>query len=89
MPRHPRIHAAGVLDNVMARGNNGQRMFLKSGDYETFLEVLGNVQGRRPFYLYAYVLMSDHFHLLLEVVDTSTARIILLEGVARVLPARR
>ena len=72
MPCHPRIHAAGVLDNVMGRGNNGQRIFLERGDYEAFLVSLGNVRGRYPFYLYTYVLMSNHFHLLLEVVDTPT-----------------
>jgi hypothetical protein len=44
---------AGVLYHIMARGNNGQRIFLKSGDYEAFLEVLVNVRGRYPFDLYA------------------------------------
>jgi hypothetical protein len=75
IPRHPRIHAAGVLCHIMARGNNGQRIFLKRGDREAFLEALGTVRRRYRFYLYAYVLMSNHFHLLLEVMDTPTARI--------------
>lgn len=39
--------------SIMARGNNSQRIFLKSGDYEAFLEALGNVRGRYPFDLYA------------------------------------
>ncbi len=61
MPRHPRIHAAGLLYHVMALGNNGQKIFLTSGDYEAFLKALGTVRRRYPFYLYAYVLMSNHF----------------------------
>src|SRR5438445_780871 len=85
MPRHPRIHAAGVLYHVMARGNNGQKIFLKRSDYKAFLEALSTVRRRYPFYLYAYVLMSNHFHLLLEVVDVPTARIMqsLLTGYVR------
>ena len=85
MPRHPRVHAAGLLYHVMARGNNGQKIFLKQSDYEAFLEALMVVRKRYPFYLYAYVLMSNHFHLLLEVNDAPTARIMqsLLTGYVR------
>jgi putative transposase len=75
MPRDRRIHAAGVLSHIMARGNNGQIIFLKRGDREAFLEALGTVRRRYRFYLYAYVLMSNHFYLLLEVVDAPRARI--------------
>ena len=70
---------------MIARGNNGQRIFLKQPDYEAFLEALRVVRKRYPFYLYAYVLMSNHFHLLLEVQRSSTARILqsLLTGYVR------
>ena len=27
MPRHPRVHAEGVLYHVIARGNDGQKIF--------------------------------------------------------------
>jgi REP element-mobilizing transposase RayT len=74
MPRHPRVHAEGLLYHVIARGNNGQRIFLRQDDYEAFLEALRVVRERYPFYLYAYVLMSNHFHLLLEVQRSSTDR---------------
>jgi putative transposase len=85
MPRHPRVHAPGVLYHVMARGNNGQKVFYGAGDYEAFLEQLLVVKGRYPFYLYAYVLMPNHFHLLLEVQESPTARIMqsLLTGYVR------
>src|SRR4029450_13900416 len=74
MPRHPRVHAQGLLYHVMARGNDGRKIFLKDSDYEAFLDGLAVVRKRYPFYLYAYVLMSNHFHLLLEVQQASTAR---------------
>jgi putative transposase len=69
----------------MARGNNGQKVFLKDSDYEAFLEGVAAARRRYPFYLYAYVLMSNHFHLLLEVQQHSTARVLqsLLTGYAR------
>jgi REP element-mobilizing transposase RayT len=85
MPRHPRVHAAGLLYHVMARGNNGQKIFLSQSDFQAFIEALRTVRQRYPFSLYAYVLMSNHFHLLLEVDRFPTARILqsLLTGYAR------
>ena len=85
MPRHSRVHAQGVLYHVMARGNDGRKVFLKDSDYGAFLDGLAVTRKRYPFYLYAYVLMSNHFHLLLEVQQASTARMLqsLLTGYAR------
>ena len=61
MPRHPRVHASGLLSHVMARGNTGQKIFPQAKDYKLFLEQLrGVVRRRYPFYLYAYVLMPNH-----------------------------
>jgi len=61
MPRHPRVHAEGLFYHVMARGNNGQKIFPRQSDYEPFLEALRSVRKRYLFYLYAYVLMSNRF----------------------------
>jgi REP element-mobilizing transposase RayT len=85
MPRHPRVHAEGLLYHVMARGNDGQKIFLRQSDYQAFVEALRTVRQRYPFSLYAYVLMSSHFHLLLEVHRFPTARILqsLLTGYVR------
>ncbi len=41
---------------MMARGNNGQKIFMSQSDYEAFLDALRAVRRRYPFYLYAYVL---------------------------------
>ena len=72
------------LYHVMARGNDGRKVFLKDRDYEAFLEGVAAARKRYPFYLYAYVLMSNHFHLLLEVQHYSTARVLqsLLTGLS-------
>ena len=74
MPRHPRVHAEGLLYHVMARGNDGQKIFLGESDYQAFIEALRTVRQRYPFSLDAYVLMPNHFHLLLEVHRFPTAR---------------
>ena len=64
MPRHPRVHASGLLYcDVMARRNNGQKIFPEAKDYEVFLEQPREMRRRYPFYLYAYVLMPNHFQL--------------------------
>jgi putative transposase len=69
----------------MAPGNNGQQIFPRNSDFAAFLDALTQVWQRYPFYLYAYALMSNHFHLLLEVIDFSTSRIMqsLLTGYVR------
>jgi len=60
MPRHPRVHAEGLLYHVIARGNDRQKIFLRESDYQAFIEALRTVRERYPFSLYAYVLMSNH-----------------------------
>ncbi len=85
MARHPRIHVPGLLYHLMARGNNGQAVYLAPADYEAFLSALQTTRERYPFSLYAYVLMPNHFHLLLEVQETPTGRLMqaVLTGYAR------
>jgi putative transposase len=59
MPRHPRVHAPGLLYHVMARGNNGRKVFASDKDYEAFLDQLLVVRGRQSFYLYASPVMEE------------------------------
>jgi hypothetical protein len=84
MPRHPRVHAEGLLYHVMARGNDGQKIFLGESDYQAFLEALRTVRNvtRSPS---PAMPCRITFHLLLEVHRFPTARILqsLLTGYAR------
>jgi len=66
MPRPPRIHVAGALYHTIARGNGGQRTFLDEKDYQAFVDGLGELKRTTLFSLYAYCLMPNHFHLLIE-----------------------
>ncbi|MBI5166475.1 MAG: transposase [candidate division NC10 bacterium] len=67
MPRKPRIEYPGAFYHVLARGNQRQDIFLEEKDYSVYLKYLQDYQRRFGFLLYAYVLMKNHFHLLLEV----------------------
>jgi REP element-mobilizing transposase RayT len=67
MPRPPRIHFPGALFHVIARGNGRQKTFRDQADYRAFLAMLASLKQQKPFQLYAYCLMPNHFHLLLEV----------------------
>jgi putative transposase len=65
----------GALYHVISRGNNRQATFLQSEDYHSFLNHLQRVQKKMPFFLYAYCLMPNHFHLLIEVKETPLSEI--------------
>jgi len=67
MARKPRLHYHGAMYHVVTRGNNRQKIFTTEADYKTFLENLRRIKERKPFCLYAYCLMPNHIHLLIEV----------------------
>jgi len=75
MARKQRIHYPGAFYHVIARGNAGQKIFRKAADYHAYLDLLRHYKQRYCFHLYAYVLMTNHVHLLLEVEDVALARI--------------
>jgi len=77
MPRKPRVEFPGAFYHVLSRGNNRQEIFLNSSDYQDFLTCLRIIQERYPFTLYAYVLLPNHFHLLLETKEVTLSRIML------------
>jgi REP element-mobilizing transposase RayT len=52
--------------HVMARGNRRADIVFDDEDRKTFLRTLGEVCKRAGFRIHAYVLMSNHYHLLLE-----------------------
>jgi putative transposase len=75
MARRPRVHFPKALYHVIARGNQRQDIFLDEKDYQTYLSYLSEYKGRYQFRLYAYALMRNHVHLLLEVEATPLSKI--------------
>lgn len=74
----------------MARGNARQNIFLCEEDWEFFLDLLEEQRAKTPFRLYAYCLMTNHLHLLMEPVAATISLImkILLSRYARYFNAR-
>jgi putative transposase len=75
MPRPLRPVDDGLIYHVLNRGNNRQDVFLKDADRRAFLDALLDLKGRRPFKLYGYCLMSNHFHLLIRPTGATISRI--------------
>ena len=50
----------------MARGNQGSRIFKDDQDRRCFLETLGEACEKTGWHIHAYVLMGNHYHLLVE-----------------------
>ena len=75
MPRKPRIEIGGGLYHVITRGNNRRKIFRSHDDYLRFTDILGRQKSKLPFYLYAYCLMPNHLHLLIEMQDDAVSRI--------------
>ena len=66
MARKIRIEYPGAVYHVMARGNNRQKIFKTDKDRERFLATLAEVCEQTGWIIHAYVLMDNHYHLLLE-----------------------
>jgi putative transposase len=66
MARRPRVFAAGLLYHVIVRGNHRQKTFLSEADYQAYLERLACYRKQYAYGVYAYCLMPNHVHLLLE-----------------------
>jgi len=75
MARKPRIHFPGAFYHVIVRGNGGQDIFRGDDDYRLYLRFLKEYKKRYQFSLYAYALMTNHAHLLMQVGDVPLARI--------------
>jgi len=65
MARLPRLTLAGYPHHVILRGNNRQAIFMDSADFERMLALLQNHAMEQGVQVHAYVLMSNHLHLLL------------------------
>ena len=64
MARQPRYVVPGVPQHVIQRGNNRQIIFVRESDYVTYLAWLKEAAQRYGLLIHAYVLMTNHVHLL-------------------------
>ena len=74
MARQWRIEYPGALYHVLSRGNGRQDIFRTDKDRHLFLALLEELSERFDVEIYAYVLMDNHYHLLLKTVDANLSR---------------
>lgn len=65
MPRQPRLDVPGIPLHLVHRGNDRQPCFLDDHDRVRYLDDLRVISRERDCAIHAYVLMTNHVHLLL------------------------
>ena len=74
MARQLRHHFAGGWYHITTRGLGRREIFSDDRDREHFLELLKGLVGRYGVILHAYVLMGNHYHLLIETPSGNASR---------------
>lgn len=84
MPRKARIDATGALHHITVRGIERCDIFRNDDDRDNFLERLGKVLSETNTPCYAWALIPNHFHLLLQTGSIPISNVIrrLLTGYA-------
>jgi len=75
MARPLRIEYEGALYHVTARGNERSKVFFTKTDYRKFKEYLCEGQTKYGFILHCFVLMTNHYHLLIETPEKNLSKI--------------
>ncbi|MBI5026238.1 MAG: transposase [Nitrospirae bacterium] len=79
MARKPRIEFEGAFYHIITRGNQRQKIFKDNADFLQYLDTLSRYKTQYGYYLYVYVLMNNHVHLLIETRKTPLSKI--LQGI--------
>ncbi len=66
MPRRPRLSLPNVPMHLIQRGNNRQACFFAEEDYCFYLDWLRAYSSKTGCRIHAYVLMTNHVHLLVS-----------------------
>lgn len=66
MGRPLRIEYPGALYHITSRGNEKRKIFKDDKDRTTFLNILKDYHDRFGILVHSYVLMDNHYHLILE-----------------------
>jgi REP element-mobilizing transposase RayT len=66
VPRKLRVQYPGAIYHVMNRGDRREPLFHDDADRRRFVETLGEACGKTGWQVHAYVLMPNHFHLVVE-----------------------
>ncbi len=73
--RQKRIEYPGAIYHVMQRGNNKEKIFQNDSDKQFFIAELANSKKMYGFELYGYVLLDNHYHLLIKAGEIPLSKI--------------
>lgn len=78
MGRNPRIQYYGAIYHII-QGNNDKNktdtIFKKDRDKEKLLEIISETKEIYDFRIFAYVIMDDHYHLLIQTLNIPISKI--------------
>lgn len=75
MPRQMRILSESKIYHIMIRGNEKKDIFLDDEDRDRFLHIISEKNKEKRWHIYAYCLMDNHVHLLINEGVDEIARI--------------
>ena len=74
MARYLRVAYAGAVYHVTARGNDRSKIFHTEADRTHLLALLGEMMDRYEVVLHGYVLMENHYHLIVRTLRPNLSR---------------
>jgi putative transposase len=77
MPRRPRLSLPGIPWHIIQRGNNRAVCFHAEEDYQYYLHYLKEFADKFECAIHAYVLMTNHIHLLLTPAKADSAALMM------------
>lgn len=75
MARKPRVEYKGAIYHVVQRGNNKEYVFQQDTDKRHWFNQIMELKEETGFNLYAYALMDNHYHLVMQTSDQPLASI--------------
>lgn len=75
MPRQSRILSKSKTYHVMIRGNERKSIFIDEEDKFRFIQTLCEKNKNKQYFIYAYCLMDNHVHLLINEGNDEISRI--------------
>lgn len=82
MPRTARIILPNYPHHIIQRGHNRQTVFADEDDYRYYLDNLSEWKQRLGCKVYAFCLMTNHVHLIIDPGEDTTALALLMKRVA-------
>ena len=75
MARPYRLQGENCLYHITSRGDDRKKIFISDHDFNKFLEYLLIAKDKYKFHLFAYCLMSNHYHLFIETLEPNLSKI--------------